>query len=345
MFADLRGYTRFIDDHGDAAAAELVRDYRKIVRTAVDRHGGTEVSTEGDSFFVVFESVSSAVLCGIAVLAEAGANDPPIPFGVGVHAGEATAGEHGYVAGPVNIAARLCALAKAGDLLVTDTVRALTRTAIEVRFQSAGSRRLKGIEEPVPLWRIEVAGAARAVDDERPPRFLTWPVLAGLAIALASVAVVVGSSLPGSPPTGALRSVRLPAQPLPLVVALLAMALIVNPVVTWAVMVRHPGTARIAARLLVGVALITIPVTIFNLGAILVSDLTSPLASASIGFLGLSIIALCLTVSWGMVRRRSWVVGIGYAFCALLLLSIWGVQPLAVAGFWAIRRRRENVLY
>src|SRR5579859_1433127 len=106
LFTDLRGYTRFIDEHGDAAAANLVRDYRAIVREAIARHDGKEISTEGDSFFLVFESVSSSVRCAVDILGAAGTHDPPIRLGAGVHAGEAADGDVGYVAAPINVAAR-----------------------------------------------------------------------------------------------------------------------------------------------------------------------------------------------------------------------------------------------
>ena len=58
LFADLRGYTSFVEARGAVAAAELLYRYRAMVRLAVSEHDGAEVKTEGDSFFVVFGSVS-----------------------------------------------------------------------------------------------------------------------------------------------------------------------------------------------------------------------------------------------------------------------------------------------
>ena len=69
----------------------------------------------------------------------------------------------GYVSSAVNIAARVCALAGPGELLVTDAVRALTRTSLGVDFQRHGRHRLKGIDEPVALYRV-TAGDGAAVD-------------------------------------------------------------------------------------------------------------------------------------------------------------------------------------
>ena len=109
LFADLRGYTDFVERHCAEAAATLLTRYRALTREAIGRFGGAEVKTEGDSF-VVFDSVSSAVRCGLAITSDARASaDEPIPVGVGIHAGETIETDGGYVGSPVNIAARICA--------------------------------------------------------------------------------------------------------------------------------------------------------------------------------------------------------------------------------------------
>jgi class 3 adenylate cyclase len=68
LFADLRGYTRYVDAHGDHAAADLLDRYRTLVRGAVASFRGAEIKTEGDSFYVVFDSVSAAARCGLAIV-------------------------------------------------------------------------------------------------------------------------------------------------------------------------------------------------------------------------------------------------------------------------------------
>src|SRR5438552_11252717 len=164
LFADLRGYTRFVESHGDDAAAALLKSYRALMRDVIARFGAAEIKTEGDSFYVVFPSASSAIEGGLAIIAaamEATARIPgqPIHVGVGVHAGETTDGGEGPVGLAVNIAARVCAQARPGELLVTDTVRSLTRTRMSVRFVPRGSPRLKGIAESIALFAV-VTGTA-----------------------------------------------------------------------------------------------------------------------------------------------------------------------------------------
>ena len=151
LFADLRDYTSYVDTHGDRAAAALLDRYRTSVRSAVALARGAEIRTEGDSFYVVFESVSDAVYCGLAIVEAAGATADgpadPIHVGVGVHAGETIETAEGFVGSAVNIAARLCAEAMAGELVVSDTVRALTRTSVEVGFETGG-RPLPRLRDP-----------------------------------------------------------------------------------------------------------------------------------------------------------------------------------------------------
>ena len=132
LFADLRDYSRFTERFGDDAAAKLLARYRAVVRDAIARFEGAEIRTEGDSFYVVFTSVGSAVRAGLAILDDAGAADgpadaAPIRVGIGIHAGETVDTDEGIVSSAVNIAARVCSAAGPGQLLVTETVRGLTR--------------------------------------------------------------------------------------------------------------------------------------------------------------------------------------------------------------------------
>jgi class 3 adenylate cyclase len=220
LFADLRGYTDFVERRGDRAAADLLARYRDLVRTAVARTAGSEVKTEGDSFYVVFPSASSAVRCGLAIVAAAAEAsreqpDAPIEVGVGVHAGETVETAEGFVGSAVNIAARICAQARAGEVVISDTVRSLIRTSLDVRFQALGAPRLKGVAEPIQLFGVvEVGGEARRRRSRRPtaPRTI-WLALGATLSLIAVVAVVALGSLLLSasaattpPPSAALAS-------------------------------------------------------------------------------------------------------------------------------------------
>ena len=196
LFADLRGYTDFVERRGAAAAAELLTRYRTLAREAIGRFGGAEIKTEGDSFYVVFDSVSSAVRCGLAIAADArSAKDELIRVGVGVHAGEAIEADGGYVGSPVNIAARICAQAAPGEVLVSETVRALTTTVLPVQFRSRGRRQLKGIAEPIELFAVVEAAAGATGWPSRGSRRLSRrarAALAGGAVVVLAAAAGIG---------------------------------------------------------------------------------------------------------------------------------------------------------
>jgi len=206
LFADLRGYTAFTEAHGDAAAGRLLETYRLIVRGVVSRYGGAEIKTEGDSFYVVFPSASAAVSCGVAIVMTAAEEtiehpDLPLAVGVGVHAGETADSEQGYVGSAVNVAARLCSAASAGEVLVSDTVRGLTRTGGEVRYVPRGHRRFKGISEPIPVFAATLAGSAAAHSGQR-TRLVTSSTRLALAVAAVVVVLLLAVSLvPRAQPT------------------------------------------------------------------------------------------------------------------------------------------------
>jgi branched-chain amino acid transport system substrate-binding protein len=214
LFADLRDYTRFVETHGAVAAAELLLRYRGVVREAVARYRGAEIKTEGDSFYVVFGSVSNAVQCGLAIIAATRPGEPGegIAVGVGVHAGETVETPEGYVGAPVNIAARICALAKPGQVLVSDTVRALTASMLSVTFAPVGRRPLKGVREPLMLYvatASDPAAAARAAQRRRRVLIARAAVVGAVVVLLGTGAVWYstrpGAALPAGPWTIAIQ--------------------------------------------------------------------------------------------------------------------------------------------
>lgn len=160
LFTDLRGYTAFTEQHGDAAASEVVAEYRRLVRAEIARTGGRERTTEGDSFFVVFDSAHSAVECALAIVracAEHTARAPerPIRVGAGVHAGEPVAQGDDYLGLAVNVAARLCANAAAGEVLVSDVVRGLVRVADLPPMAPREGLVLKGVDDPPRVYAMK----------------------------------------------------------------------------------------------------------------------------------------------------------------------------------------------
>ena len=159
LFADLRGYTAFGEAHGDRAAADLLDAYRVLVRDEVARHAGAEIRTEGDSFYVVFASARDAVACGLSIVDAAARYsvehpDAPLRIGIGINAGETVQRGEAFVGSAVDLAARVCAEARAGEVLVTATVRDVVRGGSTLRFVPRGVRRFKGIADRVPVFAV-----------------------------------------------------------------------------------------------------------------------------------------------------------------------------------------------
>ena len=159
LFTDMEGSTATTVRMGDERAQEVVRAHNTIVRTALEGRGGRVVKSTGDGVMAAFESVSSAVHCAIDIQDRlAGHNadvpDAPIRVRIGINAGEPLAeGDdlHGIV---VSTASRICDQARAGEVLVSNVVRELA-TGKGLRFTDAGAFELKGLEEPVRLYRVD----------------------------------------------------------------------------------------------------------------------------------------------------------------------------------------------
>jgi class 3 adenylate cyclase/DNA-binding CsgD family transcriptional regulator/tetratricopeptide (TPR) repeat protein len=187
LFADLRDYTAFVETHGDVAAARLLRAYRSIVRAEVRAKRGVEIKTEGDSFYLVFNTPGDAVRCALGIARRAKLHndrhpDLPLRIGVGINAGEAVEHDNAYVGSAVILASRLAQQAEAGRSLVTETVRSLVRTGGHAPMRDLGTWKLKGVAQSVHVFEVETtkSTATRAVGPSlRLPAMLESPPLRG----------------------------------------------------------------------------------------------------------------------------------------------------------------------
>lgn len=151
LFADLRDYTVFVETRGDSATARLLRAFRTLARAEVAAHRGSEIKTEGDSFYIVFRGPGAAIRCALGMVERARRHDKrhpdlPLRIGIGINSGEAVELGGGYVGAAVIVAARLAQQAEAGRILVTDTVRALVRTGAIAPMRDLGPWKLRGTD-------------------------------------------------------------------------------------------------------------------------------------------------------------------------------------------------------
>ena len=190
LFSDLRDFTVFVETHGDRATAELLKVYRRIVRAEVATHAGAEIKTEGDSFYVVFQTAGEAVRCSVGIVRRIRRHnqlhpDRAILVGIGINTGEAIEQDGGFVGSAVIIASRLASQATALQILISATVHEMVRTAAIAPMRDLGAWHLKGVTEAIRVFEV---GSAERGDTED---------VIGPALRLPAMLVTPTSTSPG----------------------------------------------------------------------------------------------------------------------------------------------------
>ena len=157
LFTDVEGSTALTQRLGDARARELLREHERMVREALKSHGGSEVKTMGDGFMASFSSATKALECAIAMQrAFAQHNESAeesIKVRIGLNAGEPIAEDEDLFGTAVNLAARICAQAEAGQILAPIVVRELA-AGKQFMFADLGETELRGFEDLVRLYEL-----------------------------------------------------------------------------------------------------------------------------------------------------------------------------------------------
>jgi class 3 adenylate cyclase len=163
FFSDIEGSTRLIQQLG-GRYPDVLLAHHTVQRQALATHGGHELRTEGDSFFIVFESALDACAGAAAVqrmLAEhAWPDGGQIRVRIGLHTGEATLVGNEYLGLDVHRAARVASAGHGGQVLVSETTRALVDNALPpgLTLKDLGMHRLKDLAQPERLFQLMVEG-------------------------------------------------------------------------------------------------------------------------------------------------------------------------------------------
>ncbi|MEX2644630.1 MAG: adenylate/guanylate cyclase domain-containing protein [Gaiellaceae bacterium] len=154
LFTDVEGSTKLLHELGAEEYARALAEHRRILRDAFAAHGGVEVDTQGDAFFVAFPTAPGA----LAAAAEAteGLATGPIRMRIGLHTGTPHLAEEGYVGSDVHKGARIAAAGHGGQVLLSKETRELA--GVEVDVADLGEHRLKDFAEPVWIFQL---GAGR----------------------------------------------------------------------------------------------------------------------------------------------------------------------------------------
>jgi class 3 adenylate cyclase len=156
MFADIADSTPLTERVGDTAFRSVARAFETSVRAIVRNAGGACVEGRllGDGLMAVFPSARQAIECSLDT--SAAAAGVGLSLHLGLHAGDVIREEGGNVfGGAVNIAARIAALARPGEVLASETVRTLARTSASVVFDDRGPQALKGVGDAHRLYAIQ----------------------------------------------------------------------------------------------------------------------------------------------------------------------------------------------
>ena len=152
------------DRVGPEAAKGLRLEHFGLLRGALEGTGGREVKNLGDGLMVVFSSAAQSLACAAqmqqAIEAHNRRAEEQLGVRVGVSLGEAAAQDGDYFGEPVVEAARLCAYAAGGQIVVNDLVHRLAGSRDGHSFRSLGDLELKGISEPVPAFELQWEPAA-----------------------------------------------------------------------------------------------------------------------------------------------------------------------------------------
>jgi predicted ATPase/class 3 adenylate cyclase len=148
LFTDVEGSTRLLDELGAERYAEALAEHRRALREVFGAHGGVEVDTQGDAFFVAFATAPEAIAA--AGDAQAALARGPLGVRMGLHTGTPLVSPEGYVGMDVHRAARMAAAAHGGQVVVSSTTAALAPNGLH----DLGEHRFKDLSAPERVWQL-----------------------------------------------------------------------------------------------------------------------------------------------------------------------------------------------
>lgn len=151
LFTDIVGSTQRLAELGDARWADVLAAHDDLARREIERHRGHYVDSTGDGLLATFDGPARAVRCAQALSAALGKLG--LDIRAGCHTGEIELAGDNIRGLAVHIGARVGALAHAGEILVSSTVKDLTAGS-GLQFEDAGEHELKGVPDQWHLYRV-----------------------------------------------------------------------------------------------------------------------------------------------------------------------------------------------
>jgi peptide/nickel transport system substrate-binding protein len=214
LFTDIEGSTQLLKQLGDRYG-ELLAEHRRLLRESFDVHGGREMDTQGDAFFVAFSRARNAVEAAVQAQRALAAHEWPdgveCRVRMGLHTGEPSVGEEGYHGIGLHRGARIAGMARGGQILLSSTTAALVQEDLPggVSLRDLGERQLKDIDRPERVYQLVAEGLPSEFPtlakpaSKRPRHRGRLAAASGVVVLAAAVAAVVIGTQGGSGPATA----------------------------------------------------------------------------------------------------------------------------------------------
>ncbi|MGD9878963.1 MAG: adenylate/guanylate cyclase domain-containing protein [Reyranella sp.] len=161
LFADIDGYSRMMRAAEEQTLLDLRAHLAELVGPVVERFRGRIVKTVGDGVFVEFASAVEATRSAVELQRGMSERNADLPverrqaFRIGLHLGDVIVSDEDVFGDTVNVAARLHALAEPGSIVLSASVFEQVRDKLALPFRFLGSRALKNIDRPVPIYMLD----------------------------------------------------------------------------------------------------------------------------------------------------------------------------------------------
>ena len=172
MFIDIVNYTKTTTELTRERFNELHNTFDSLSLPIFEKNGGNVIQKVGDAFLISFESATDAVKCGIelqknfAQYRNDHRGERPLHIRVAIHSGEVIIRDNDIHGDTVNISARIEGIAHADDIVLSEAVyQAMNKNEVPVVF--IGAHRLKGIKNPIKLFRVKKRNEKKIIPRKR----------------------------------------------------------------------------------------------------------------------------------------------------------------------------------
>jgi adenylate cyclase len=162
LFADLVGFTALAELEGDGRALEVALNLQRRAGQLLDDHRAEQVKTFGDGLMLRCDDAQDAICLGLRLVDDLAAQPDSPPVRVGIHTGPALANDGDWYGRTVNVAARLCAVAPGGEVMVSEQTRQAAGSMPTVKWSDRELHWLRNVPEPVPTYLACATGEPEA---------------------------------------------------------------------------------------------------------------------------------------------------------------------------------------